>query len=95
MRERQECGGIVIGPRGRENWKWAESGECWPKHGLLISLFSFFYDFYSKFLNSYFKFIHDSTLNFKHNSNVDRNPIFIFIIILLLLLLLFIFYLTM
>jgi hypothetical protein len=32
-----------------------------------------------------FKFKHDSTLNFKNNSNVDRNPNIIFIIIIVII----------
>jgi hypothetical protein len=47
--------------------------ELGPDAVLVPFLFSF-YDFY-------FKFNHDSSLNLKQNSNVDRNPIFIFIII--------------
>jgi hypothetical protein len=45
-----------------------------------VSFFSFLFSFY----DFHFKFKHDSTLNFKHNSNVDRNPIIIFIIIIVI-----------
>jgi hypothetical protein len=47
--------------------------ELGPDAVLVPFQFSF-YDFY-------FKFNHDSSLNFKQNSNVDRNTIFTFIII--------------
>jgi hypothetical protein len=60
---------VPVGPRG---WIGPAREELGPDVVLVPFLFSF-YDFH-------FKFNHDSTLNFKHNSNVDRNPIFIFII---------------
>jgi hypothetical protein len=55
--------------------RWAEIGS-WAARA---SVFPFCFSFYFPF--SHFKFNHDSSLNFKQNSNVDRNPIFIFIII--------------
>jgi hypothetical protein len=62
-----------------------------PGRGLFFSVF--FLRFLFQTFNSYFKFKHDSTLNFKHNSNVDINPIFIFIIIIITIIIIIIIYL--
>jgi hypothetical protein len=73
MRQERACGASWA---AQHEWNRV-IGPTREELGLDVVLVPFLFSFY----DFYFKFNHDSSLNFKQNSNVDRNPIYIFIII--------------
>jgi hypothetical protein len=87
-------GGLVMALRkGKRSWaglrgSWAETEEIRPRRR--ENLFFFFLLFLFQAFNSYFKFKHDLTLNFKHHSNVNPNPNFMFTIIYIIIIIIII-----